>query len=161
MRNVPVSGAVITEEDIQAVIETAKKGWFTEGDKSKEFARQLAKYIGTRHAVLCNSGSSANLLALTALISQYRNTSNPTYVVTCATGFPTTVSPIVQNGCIPLFIDANPNTLNPDTNTVLEVLQRGDVIGVILAHTLGFPYDAKKIREECDKLNKFLIETSF
>jgi CDP-6-deoxy-D-xylo-4-hexulose-3-dehydrase len=82
MRNVPVSGAVITDEDINAVVETAKKGWFTEGEKSKEFAKSLRNYVGTRHASLCNSGSSANLLALTALISQYRNTSYRNYVVT-------------------------------------------------------------------------------
>lgn len=155
---VPVSGAVIDEKDKLAIIETVTKGWFTEGEKCKEFVRKLRSYIGINHASLVNSGSSANLLALTAIKDFYTIDQDHNKVVTCATGFPTTVASIVQAGLVPLFIDVNPKTLNPDTNTMLEALARPDVVGIIQAHTLGFPYDAKTIREFCDANGKFFIE---
>ena len=155
---VPVSGAVITAEDKLAVIDVVLKGWFTEGDVSAQFGNELKKYIGVRHASLCNSGSSANLLAVTALKHQRHKNDNQRLVITCATGFPTTVYPIIQNNLIPLFVDADPHTLNARTDIVLELLERKDVCGIIVAHTLGFPYDAKIIREKCDELDKWFVE---
>lgn len=154
-RIVPASGAVITREDKDAIINVVERGWFTERTEAKEFSDALRSYIGTRHATLCNSGSSANLLALSALADKE---SRSYAVITCATGFPTTVSPIYQNELVPLFVDADPRTLNADEDQVLELLQKDDVCGVILAHMLGFPYDAETIRKECDRLDKFLIE---
>ena len=156
---VPVSGKVITAEDKLKMMEAVTDGWFTDGGRfCKEFSDKLKKYIGVHHCSLVNSGSSANLLALTAIKDFYTITEKNNKVVTCATGFPTTIAPIIQNNLIPYFIDVNPKTLNPDTNTMLDALSRKDVIGIIQAHTLGFPYDAKAVREFCDANGKFFIE---
>ena len=157
---IPVSGALISPHDISAVVSCILDGWFTEGKISKEFCKKLAHWTGTRHVSLCNSGSSASLLAITALNHIQKGNRNSTkLVITCATGFPTTVTPIYLNGLVPLFVDsAGYKELNVDVDTVLEQLERKDVCGVILAHTLGFPYDAKRIREKCDELGKWFVE---
>jgi len=155
---ISVSGATITPEDINSVVETAQKGWFTEGEKHKAFTKELRRMLGGRSVTLCNSGSSALLLAMAA-VKEFYNL-NGGLVVTCATGFPTTITPAIQYGFTPYFVDINPETLNVDTNTVLELLNRDDVVGVILAHTLGFPYDAPKIAHHISTLKtpKFFIE---
>lgn len=157
---IPVSGAKISPEDIVSVVDTALNGWFTEHERSKEFQKAIRGYTGIRHVSLCNSGSSASLLATTALSHTHagnRNKSN--LVITCATGFPTTVFPIYQNNLVPLFVDAKGyKELNADIDTVLELLQRTDVCGVSLAHTLGFPFRADLVREECDRLGKWFLE---
>lgn len=157
---VPVSGASISSEDIVSIVDTALNGWFTEHEKSKDFQKALKEYIGVHHVSLCNSGSSASLLATTALNHSHsgnRNKSNR--VITCATGFPTTVFPILQLGLIPLFVDAKGyKELNADIDTVLELLKRDDVCGVTLAHTLGFPFRADLVRVECDRLGKWFLE---
>ncbi len=155
---VPVSGAVIDEKDQLKLMQVIMNKWFTEGDFCDEFSTKLKKYIGARHCILVNSGSSANLLAVSAIKDFYTTENNRNKVVTCATGFPTTVGAIVQSGLVPLFVDVNPKTLNPDTNVMLSALERPDVVGIIQAHTLGFPFDAKAIREYCDENNKFFIE---
>ena len=155
---VPVSGAQITDADKLAIIKVVLDGWFTEWKVSERFADALKHYVGTRHASLCNSGSSASLLAVTALHNQRRTNDKINKVITCATGFPTTVYPIIQNDLIPLFVDADPHTLNADMDQVMDTLKREDVEGIILAHTLGFLYDAKAIREKCDELGKWFIE---
>jgi dTDP-4-amino-4,6-dideoxygalactose transaminase len=97
-------------------------------------------------------------LAVTALHNQRRTNDKINKVITCATGFPTTVYPIIQNDLIPLFVDADPHTLNADMDQVMDTLKKEDVEGIILAHTLGFPYDAKAIREKCDETGKWFIE---
>jgi dTDP-4-amino-4,6-dideoxygalactose transaminase len=155
---VPVSGAEITDADKLAIIKVVLDGWFTEWKVSERFADALKKYVGTRHASLCNSGSSASLLAITALHHQRRTNDKINKVITCATGFPTTVYPIIQNDLIPLFVDADPATLNANMDQVMDALKRDDVEGVVLAHTLGFPYDAKAVREKCDELGKWFVE---
>ncbi len=155
---VPVSGAVIDEKDQLKLMQVIMSKWFTEGYFCDEFSTKLKKYIGARHCILVNSGSSANLLAVSAIKDFYTTENNRNKVVTCATGFPTTVGAIVQAGLVPLFVDVNPKTLNPDTNVMLSALARPDVVGIIQAHTLGFPFDAKAIREYCDENNKFFIE---
>lgn len=158
--DVPVSGALITADDIVAVVSCVLDGWFTEGKISDNFRKELAHWTGTRHVSLCNSGSSANLLAVTALNHiQKGNRNEARLVITCATGFPTTVTPIYLNGLVPLFVDSGGyRTLNADVDTVLEQLERKDVCGVILAHTLGFPYRADLIRKKCDELDKWFVE---
>ncbi len=155
---VPVSGAVIDEKDQLKLMQVIMNKWFTEGYFCDEFSTKLKKYIGARHCILVNSGSSANLLAVSAIKDFYTTENNRNKVVTCATGFPTTVGAIVQAGLVPLFVDVNPKALNPDTNVMLSALARPDVVGIIQAHTLGFPFDAKAIREYCDANNKFFIE---
>jgi CDP-6-deoxy-D-xylo-4-hexulose-3-dehydrase len=155
--DVPVSGAVISPDDIVSICDTVLDGWFTEGHASKIFSELLSDYLGIAHVVLCNSGSSANLLALSAVKDQYK-IKHKKKVITCATGFPTTIAPIIQVGLVPLFIDAEPLTLNPNTQTIVELLERDDVAGIIQAHTLGFPFDAISVCEACAKNEKFFIE---
>jgi len=154
---VPVSGAVISSDDIVSICDTVLDGWFTEGHASKTFAELLSDYLGIAHVVLCNSGSSANLIAMSVVKDQYK-IKHKKKVITCATGFPTTIAPIIQVGLVPLFIDADPMTLNPNTQTIVELLERDDVAGIIQAHTLGFPFDAISVCEACAKHEKFFIE---
>jgi CDP-4-dehydro-6-deoxyglucose reductase, E1 len=155
--DVPVSGAVISPGDIVSVCNTVLDGWFTEGNASKTFSELLSDYLGISHVVLCNSGSSANLIAMSA-VKDYYKIKHKKKVITCATGFPTTIAPIVQVGLVPLFVDANTKTLNPKTKIILDLLEQDDVAGIIQAHTLGFPFDAIAVCEKCAKLGKFFIE---
>ena len=152
---IPVSGAIIDYSDILAVVSAALSGWFTEGKISKEFGRELCRYIGSHHVTLCNSGSSASLLAMSALGEKCWRDGK---VVTCATGFPTTIAPIIQNNKIPLLVDVNPKTLNANMEQVYEALEKNDVCGIMTAHTLGFPYDSFGIKESIKDLNKWFIE---
>lgn len=156
---VPASGAIISPEDIVSVCNTVLDGWFTEGKASKNFSELLSDYLGISHIALCNSGSSANLIALLAVKDQYK-INHRKKVITCATGFPTTIAPIIQAGLVPLFIDAEPKTLNPNIQTIRSLLERDDVAGIIQAHTLGFPFDVVSVCEFCVKNEKFFIEDS-
>src|SRR5438270_6723089 len=114
---VPVSGKVIGPEDVCSVVDSALDGWFTTGRFAKEFERKLARFIGVRSASLVNSGSSANLVALSALTSPRlgpRRLVPGDEVITVAAGFPTTVNPIIQCGLLPVFIDVQIPTYNVD-----------------------------------------------
>lgn len=158
---VPVSGAVISNDDIISVVDAALDGWFTEGKWAARFSDALAKYVGVKHAILCNSGSSADLLAISAISEKKRTHEimRKHYAITCATGFPTTIAPCVQNGLIPIFIDIDPKTLNPRLEDVLDALAEGNAAAVILAHTLGFPiHGIDIIRDACKNLDAYLIE---
>lgn len=155
---VPVSGPKIYPEDIELVVQAVKEGWFTEGKYCARFAHKLEQYTGFKHCVLCNSGSSANLLAVTTAIrlSKYRSIHNP-LIVTCATGFPTTIFPILQCGAIPLFVDVDKDTLNIDIEAALVAMQDLDAVGIITSHTLGFPFDEKRLAEKAEEYGMFLI----
>ena len=155
--SVPVSGAVISPDDIVSVCDTVLDGWFTEGVKAKTFAELLSDYLGIQHILLCNSGSSANLLAM-SVVKDYYKIKHRKKVVVCATEFPTVIAPVIQVGLVPLFVDADPKTLNSNTQLILSLLEQEDVAGVIDAHTLGFPYDAIAIGCACAKQGKFFIE---
>jgi CDP-6-deoxy-D-xylo-4-hexulose-3-dehydrase len=156
---VPVSGAVIDEQDISSVADALLDGWFTEWIYASKFSKRLAEYVGVKHAILCNSGSSASLLATLACIEKFGRNKRRYKVVTCATGFPTTVAPIVQFGYMPLFVDVDLRTLNIDEDGVLECLDQPDVAGIVVAHTLGFPIeDVAAIRAICDATGKFFVE---
>lgn len=155
---VPVSGGVLSPEDITVLVETVLTGWVTEGRHCSEFSQKLKKYTGMRHVVLCNSGSSANLLAMTALVDRYKSPRN-SLVVTSAMAFQTTIAPIIQNGLIPLFVDVDWHTLNPDPTVLMDLAERKDVSGLILAHTLGFPIrEIASIAKHYKALGKFVIE---
>ena len=156
---VPVSGAVIDEQDISSVADALLDGWFTEWVYASKFSRKLAEYVGVKHAILCNSGSSASLLATLACLEKFSRNKKQYKIVTCATGFPTTVAPIVQFGYVPLFVDVDPTTLNIREDDVFECLDQSDVAGIVVAHTLGFPIEfVAKIRTFCDALGKFFVE---
>jgi CDP-6-deoxy-D-xylo-4-hexulose-3-dehydrase len=155
---VPVSGSILSPEDIANLVETALTGWVTEGQQCAEFSQKLKKYTGIHHCVLCNSGSSANLLAMSALIDKYQVPKN-SLIVTSALAFQTTIAPIIQKGMIPLFVDVDWHTLNPDVNLLMDLAERKDVKGIIIAHTLGFPIRKMElVANYYHERGKFVIE---
>src|SRR5208337_2450808 len=122
---VPVSGKVIDGSDLSSVVDSALDCWFTTGPFAEEFERKLARFVGVRCASLVNSGSSANLVAFSALTSPKlgdRRLKPGDEVITLAAGFPTTVNPIVQNQCVPVFIDISLPTFQLDTSQLEEAI---------------------------------------
>ena len=157
---VPVSGKVITPEDICSVVESALDGWFTTGRFAKEFERKLAQFVGVRSASLVNSGSSANLVALSALTSPKlgeRALRPGDEVITVAAGFPTTVNPILQNRLVPVFLDVTLPTYEIDVSR-LEDAYSPKVKAVMIAHTLGNVFNLDAITAFCREHNLWLVE---
>ena len=156
--HVPVTKQQITVKDKENMVEAVLKGWLTEGEYADRFAKKLSNVAEKRFVTLANSGSSANLLAMSAMYEQY---GDPFFgvvdVLTCATGFPTTVNAIVQAGYNPRFIDANSLTLNANMWQLEEEIKNPRVAGVMLAHTLGFPFREDLVAEACKKYGKFLV----
>jgi CDP-6-deoxy-D-xylo-4-hexulose-3-dehydrase len=152
---VPVSGKVIDAADIQAVVDSALDGWFTTGRFAREFEKKLANFVGVRSASLVNSGSSANLVALSCLTSPKlgdRRLKPGDEVITVAAGFPTTINPILQNNLVPVFVDVTLPTLQIDVS-LLESALSDRTRAIMVAHTLGNPFDL-------DSLMKFAREHS-
>ncbi len=157
---VPVSGKVIRADDMSAVVESALDGWFTTGRWAKEFEKKLARFFGLRSASLVNSGSSANLVALSALTSPKlgdRSLKPGDEVITVAAGFPTTVNPIFQNRCVPVFVDVILPTYEIDV-TKLEQARSERTKAVMVAHTLGNVFNVKAVSEFCKKYGLWLVE---
>jgi len=156
----PVSGRVFGAEDLQSLVDSSLEFWLTAGRFAEEFERRLAAWFGVRGATLVNSGSSANLAAVTALTSPKlgnRRLVPGDEVITLAAGFPTTVNPIVQNGLVPVFIDVSLPTYNIDV-TMLEAAKSDRTRAVMAAHTLGNPFDAATVGEFVRKHDLWLIE---
>lgn len=157
---VPVSGKVIDAADIAAVVSASLDGWFTTGHWAKDFERKLARFVGVRSASLVNSGSSANLVALSALTSPKlgdRALKPGDEVITVAAGFPTTVNPIFQNRLVPVFVDVTLPTCEVDV-TQLEAARTPRTRAVMIAHTLGNVFDLDAITAFCSRHNLWLIE---
>ncbi len=157
---VPVSGRVFDAEDIQSLVESSLDFWLTTGRFANQFEREFAAYFGVRSASLVNSGSSANLVALSALTSPKlgsRRLKPGDEVITVAAGFPTTVNPIIQNRLIPVFIDVTLPTYEVDV-TQLEAALSPKTKAVMIAHTLGNPYDLATVSEFCKKNKLWLVE---
>lgn len=157
---VPVSGRVFDHTEITNLVDASLEFWLTTGRYAEQFEREFAKFVGVRHAILCNSGSSANLLALSALTSPTlaeRQLKPGDEVITVAAGFPTTVNPIIQNGLVPVFLDIDLQTHNIDT-THLETAVSPRTKAIILAHTLGNPFNLDTIVEFANRHNLWLIE---
>ncbi|QEE27950.1 lipopolysaccharide biosynthesis protein RfbH [Terriglobus albidus] len=157
---VPVSGKVIGPEDICSVVDSALDGWFTTGRFAKDFERKLARFVGVRSASLVNSGSSANLVALSALTSPKlgdRQLKPGDEVITVAAGFPTTVNPILQNRLVPVFLDVTLPTYEIDV-TRLEEAYSPKTKAVMIAHTLGNVFNLDAITAFCKKYNLWLVE---
>jgi CDP-6-deoxy-D-xylo-4-hexulose-3-dehydrase len=157
---IPISGKVIDAADICMVIESALDGWFTEGRFTDEFERRLARFVGVRHASLTNSGSSANLLAVSALTSPELGDKRllpGDEVITVAAAFPTTVNPIFQNGLVPVFVDVTVPTYQIDV-AQLEEARSPKTKAVILAHTLGNVFDLDTVENFCFEHSLWLIE---
>src|ERR1700738_512507 len=157
---VPVAGKVIGADDICSVVDSALDGWFTTGRFAKEFERKLARFVGVRSASLVNSGSSANLVALSALTSPKlgdRRLRPGDEVITVAAGFPTTLNPILQNNLVPVFIDVSLPAFEVDV-TQLEAALSEKTRAVMIAHTLGNPFDLASVKAFTDKYNLWFVE---
>jgi CDP-6-deoxy-D-xylo-4-hexulose-3-dehydrase len=157
---VPVAGRVFDAEDIQSLMEATLDFWLTTGRFAAQFEKSFAKYFGIRTATLVNSGSSADLLALTTLTSPKlgdRQLKPGDEVITVAGGFPTTVNPIIQNGLVPVFLDLQIPTYNIDTR-YLEEAYSERTKAVMIAHTLGNPFDLAAVTEFVKRHNLWLIE---
>jgi len=157
---VPVSGRVFDEQELELLVESSLDFWLTTGRFADQFEREFAKFVGVREAILVNSGSSANLLAISALTSEKlgeRRLQPGDEVITLAAGFPTTVNPIIQNGLVPVFIDVHVPTFNVDVPQ-LEAAVSDRTRAVIFAHTLGNPFDLGSVTAFAKKHNLWLIE---
>ncbi|MFA7293722.1 MAG: DegT/DnrJ/EryC1/StrS family aminotransferase, partial [Rhodocyclaceae bacterium] len=157
---VPPAGRVLDAEAYVAMVDAALDGWLTTGRFNDEFERLIAQRIGVKRALTTNSGSSANLLALSALTSPLlgeRALKPGDEVITAAAGFPTTINPILQNGLVPVFVDSGLPTYNPTPQTI------GAAIGprtraIMLAHALGNPFEAAELRRLADQHGVWLVE---
>ena len=158
--SVPPSGKVITSEDLEFMIEAVLDGWLTTGRFNDAFEQELADYLGVSKVLTTNSGSSANLLALSALTSPKlgdRGLKPGDEVITVAAGFPTTVNPIIVNGLIPVFIDVDIPTYNINANQI-EAALSSKTRAIMVAHTLGNPFQIDQVTELARKHNLWLIE---
>ncbi|WP_060825356.1 lipopolysaccharide biosynthesis protein RfbH [Sulfurospirillum cavolei] len=154
------AGRVFDEKEMVNLVDSSLDFWLTYGDYSKKFEKELAAFLHVRWAFLVNSGSSANLLAFYALTSpllKERQVKRGDEVITVAAGFPTTVAPIVQYGAVPVFVDMELKHFNIDV-TQLEKALSPKTKAVMIAHTLGNPFDIKSVKAFCDKHNLWLIE---
>jgi CDP-6-deoxy-D-xylo-4-hexulose-3-dehydrase len=159
---VPASGKVIGETELQYMVEASLDGWLTTGKFNDKFEKELAAFIGIKHLITVNSGSSANLVAFSTLTSHKlgdRAIKKGDEVIGVAAGFPTTVNPIIQFGAVPVFVDVDLRTHNIDAN-LIEAAITPKTKAIMLAHTLGNPFNVKKVKEICDKYGLWLIEDS-
>ena len=157
---IPVSGKVFDEDEILHLIDASLDFWLTTGRYAMRLERALAKFVGVRHSFLVNSGSSANLLALSALTSHKmgdRQLRPGDEVLTAAAGFPTTVNPIIQNRLTPVFVDVRLDTYNIDASMLDEALSP-KTRAIMIAHTLGNPFDVDAVTSFAKKHNLLLIE---
>jgi CDP-6-deoxy-D-xylo-4-hexulose-3-dehydrase len=157
---IPPSGKVIGERELQFMVEAALDGWLTTGRFNEEFQTKLAEFIGVKHLLSVNSGSSANLVAFSTLTSPKlgdRAIRKGDEVIGVAAGFPTTVNPIAQFGAVPVFVDVDMKTHNIDCD-LIEAAITPKTKAIMLAHTLGNPFDLKRVREICDNHSLWLIE---
>jgi CDP-6-deoxy-D-xylo-4-hexulose-3-dehydrase len=159
---VPVSGKVLDAQDFVNLVDSSLDGWFTSGRFHEEFQRRLAKYVGVRNSVFVNSGSSANLVALSALTSPKlgnRALQPGDEVLTVAAGFPTTVNPIIQNGLRPVLVDIELGTYDAVAEQLREAVSP-KTRAIMMAHTLGNPFDLDTVKDLCDKHGLWLVEDS-
>lgn len=157
---IPYASRVYNEDEMVNLVDSALEFWLTSGRYTDEFEAELAKYLGVRYCSLVNSGSSANLLAFMALTSPLlgdRQIRRGDEIITVAAGFPTTVTPAIQYGAVPVFVDVAIPQYNIDV-TKLEAALSEKTKAVMLAHTLGNPFDLKAVKEFCDVHNLWLVE---
>ena len=157
---VPVSGKVLDEEDLEMLIEASLDMWLTAGRFHRQFEREFARWFGVRSSLLVNSGSSANLLAFTSLTApewEDRRIRPRDEVISVAAGFPTTLNPVLQNGCVPVFLDVEVPTYNIDT-TLLEEAISPKTKAIMIAHTLGNPFNLREVTRVAEKYGLWLIE---
>ena len=154
------AGRVYDHEEMEALVDSSLDFWLTTGRYAAQFEREFAAIFGTQHCSLANSGSSANLLALSCLTSDGLGNMKlkaGDKVITCAAGFPTTVNPIFQNGMVPIFVDVELGTYNPSPEAIEAAAEKG-ARAIMIAHTLGNPFDATAIQAIAKKHGMYLIE---
>ena len=157
---IPYASRVYDSEEMVNLVDSALEFWLTSGRYTDEFERALAEYLGVRYCSLVNSGSSANLIAFMALTSPLlgdRQIRRGDEVITVAAGFPTTVTPVIQYGAVPVFVDVTIPQYNIDV-TMLEAARSERTKAVMLAHTLGNPFDLKAVKAFCDRYGLWLVE---
>jgi CDP-6-deoxy-D-xylo-4-hexulose-3-dehydrase len=159
---VPYAGRVFDADEVEAAVSSTLDFWLTLGPEGEAFERELAALLGVKHSLLVNSGSSANLIAFSALTTHklppHRRIQPGDEVITVAAGFPTTVAPILQAGAIPVFVDNDPSTGNICTDGLEEAFVAGKTKAVMLAHALGNPFDLGTVLEFCRRHELWLIE---
>jgi len=157
---IPYAGRVYDEKEIISLVDSALDFWLTAGRFAKQFEEEFAKFLGVKYCILTNSGSSANLLAISTLTSSKlgeRRLKPGDEVITTACAFPTTVNPITQNNLISVFIDVDVGTYNIQTDKIEGAISK-KTKAIFLAHTLGSPFDLDEILEICKKYNLWMIE---
>ncbi len=159
---IPYAGRVFTEDEVEAAVSATLDFWLTLGNEGHRFQGELSAFLGVRHSLLVNSGSSANLIAISVLTShklpEQRRIKPGDEVITVAAGFPTTVAPIVQVGAVPVFIDANPVTGNARCEQLELAYTPGKTKAVMMAHALGNPFDLAATLAFCRKYDLWLVE---
>lgn len=159
-QRIPYASRVYDSKEMVNLVDSALEFWLTSGRYTTEFEKGLAEYLGVKYCSLVNSGSSANLLAFMALTSPLlgeRRIQRGDEVITVAAGFPTTVTPMIQYGVVPVFVDVTIPQYNMDISVLEEALS-SKTKAVMAAHTLGNPFDLKAVKEFCDKHNLWLVE---
>ncbi len=157
---IPYAGRVYNYEEMTTLVDSALDFWLTAGKYAERFEKEFAEFFGTKYCALTNSGSSANLLALSALTSNALGKDKlrrGDKVITCATGFPTTLNPIYQNGLIPIFVDVEIGTYNPLPAGIEEAVEKG-ARAIMLAHTLGNPFDLDTTMKVAKEHGLYVIE---
>lgn len=157
---VTYAGRVFDEKEMCSLVDAALDFWLTTGRFAEEFEREFAKWLGVKFAHLVNSGSSANLIAFSVLTAPElgkRRIKRGDEVITVAAGFPTTVTPVIQYGAVPVFVDVTIPQYNIDVSK-LEAALSEKTKAVMIAHTLGNPFDLNAVRAFCDKYNLWLVE---
>jgi CDP-6-deoxy-D-xylo-4-hexulose-3-dehydrase len=158
--NISYGGRIFDEREMVNLVDSSLDFWLTHGRYSRDFESKLGRYLGVKHVYIVSSGSSANLLAVAALTSEKlgeRRIAPGDEVITVAAGFPTTVAPIIQLGAVPVFVDVTLGDYNIDV-TQLDAARSDRTRAVMLAHTLGNPFNIGRVREFCDANNLWLIE---
>lgn len=157
---IPPSGKLIGSEELKNMVEASLDGWLTTGRFNEQFEKKLAEFIGVKHAITVNSGSSANLVAFSTLTSSRlgeRAIQKGDEVIGVAAGFPTTVNPIIQFGAVPVFVDVDKHTHNIDSSKI-EAAIGPKTKAIMLAHSLGNPFNLEVITSLCKKYNLWLVE---
>lgn len=157
---IPYASRVYDSEEMVNLVDSALEFWLTSGRYTDEFEKEFAKYLGVKFCSLVNSGSSANLLAFMTLTSPLlgdRQIKRGDEVITVAAGFPTTVTPVIQYGAVPVFVDVTIPQYNIDVNMLEEALSE-KTKAVMIAHTLGNPFDLSAVKAFCDRHNLWLVE---
>lgn len=154
--HIPVSGKVLSVEDYKNMVSASLDAWLTAGNYTEQFEKDLSKFLGCRHTLMVNSGSSANLVIMSA-ITKFLDLHPGDEIITSGVNFPTTLNPIIQNNLVPVLIDVEIGTYNINTELIEKAIN-SKTKGIVLAHTLGNPFNVAAILDICEKYDLFLME---